>query len=158
MVTKEITIKYCEYNSINELQESDKELLNRAITATDRSYAPYSKFHVGAAVRLENGIILTGSNQENAAYTNGTCAERSVIFYAHAQYPNVAIESIAVVAKYNGELTENPTYPCGACRQALCESQIRGNKKIRVIIGSSTKIQIMNSIEDLLPFTFDNLY
>jgi Cytidine deaminase len=157
MKEKFISIKYYEYNSIEELNEKDKILLIRAIEATNGSYAPYSKFNVGAAVRLENGEIISASNQENAAYPSGLCAERTTIFYANSKFPNSAIISMAVVAKTNGELTKEPTYPCGACRQVLEESQTRGGKPIRIIIGSGEKIQIIESVKDLLPFAFNNL-
>lgn len=154
---KHVEITYSEYASMEELAVEDRNLLEQAIKACDSSYAPYSHFNVGAAVLLENGEILSASNQENSAYPSGLCAERSTVFYTHSKYPEIPIKALAVAAKHNGVLTENPTYPCGACRQVLYESQVRGKKKIRVIIGSATKIQVINSIDDLLPFAFDNL-
>lgn len=157
MEEKEIRIRYKEFNSIGELDIPDKELLQRAIDATEGAYAPYSNFHVGAAVKMDNGAVFAASNQENAAYPSGLCAERSTVFYAHSKYPDAAIVALAVVAKANGELTPLPTYPCGACRQVLYESQMRGGKPIKIIIGSAGKIQIIESVNDLLPFAFDNL-
>ena len=115
MEKKCINISYTEYDSIDELGTSDKLLLEHAIAAADTSYAPYSSFNVGAAVQLSNGEIVSGSNQENAAYPSGLCAERTAIFYAHAKYPDAAVKAIAWVAKQNGHLTESITYPCGAC-------------------------------------------
>jgi cytidine deaminase len=157
MHQKSITISYEEYYSNEGLSISDKELLDRAIEATRCSYAPYSKFNVGAAVRLDNGEIIAAGNQENAAYPSGLCAERVAIFYAHSKFPGASIESLAVTASVNGNLCESPTYPCGACRQVLAESELRAGKPIRVIIGSEKVTQVVKEIGSLLPFVFDNL-
>ncbi|MEG2849868.1 MAG: cytidine deaminase [Bacteroidales bacterium] len=157
MKDKLITIKYKELASVNELSKEEQILFEKAIEATCGAYAPYSLFNVGAAVQLDNGEIISAANQENAAYPSGLCAERSTIFYAHSKYPNVPIVAIAIVAKVNGKLTATPTYPCGACRQVLSESQTRGKKPIKIIIGSAGKIEIIDSVNDLLPFAFDNL-
>lgn len=157
MKDKIIKIIYKELESANELAPEDKELFDAAVKAADGSYAPYSGFNVGAAVRMENGEIIRAANQENAAYPSGLCAERSTIFYAHSKYPDTPIVAMAVVAKVKGELTATPTYPCGACRQVLNESQTRGKKPIKIIIGSAGKIEIIESVNDLLPFAFDNL-
>lgn len=152
-----INIKYEEYDSPKRLTPSERRLLERAIEAIAGSYAPYSRFNVGAAVEMENGEIISSANQENAAYPSGICAERSALFYAHSKFPDSAIVAIAVVAAVNGKLTETPTYPCGACRQVMYESQQRGRKKIKVIIGSATRIEVIDSVNGLLPFAFDNL-
>ena len=157
MEKKCINISYTEYASINELGTSDQQLLKTAIAAADSAYAPYSSFNVGAAVKLSNGEIVAGSNQENAAYPSGLCAERTTIFYAHAKFPEASVETIALAAKQNGVLTEKFTYPCGACRQVLHESQLRSGAPIRVIVGSATKVIVLESVNDLLPFAFDNL-
>lgn len=157
MEKKCINISYTEYASIDELGTSDKLLLENAIAAADAAYAPYSSFHVGAAVQLSNGEIVSGSNQENAAYPSGLCAERTTLFYAHAKYPDAAVKSIALAAKQNGALTDRFTYPCGACRQVLHESQMRSGAPIRIIVGSATKVLVLDSVNDLLPFAFDNL-
>lgn len=154
---RNFTIKYKEFASSSLLQPEEKRLLDAAIEAADGSYAPYSHFNVGAAVEMENGEIISSANQENAAYPSGLCAERSALFYAHSKYPDKAIVAIAVAAKCNGKVTERPTYPCGACRQVLQESQQRGGKKIKIIIGSATKVQVIDSVSQLLPFAFDNL-
>lgn len=152
-----INIKYEEYDSPQRLTLSERRLLERAVEAVAGSYAPYSRFNVGAAVEMENGEIISSANQENAAYPSGICAERSALFYAHSKFPDSAIVAIAVVAAVDGKLTESPTYPCGACRQVMYESQQRGGKKIKVIIGSATRIQVIDSVNGLLPFAFDNL-
>ncbi len=157
MKDKLITIKYKEFLSADELSAEDKELFEAAVKAAEGSYAPYSGFNVGAAVRLENGCIISAANQENAAYPSGLCAERSALFYAHSKYPRVPVVSIAIAAKTEGILTATPTYPCGACRQVMNESQARGKKSIKVIIGSASKIEVIESITGLLPFAFDNL-
>jgi len=157
MNRKSITISYSEYNSNNELPTKDKELLDVAIEATKNSYAPYSRFNVGAAVRLANGEIISASNQENAAYPSGLCAERVAIFYANSRFPDVKVEALAVTAAVNGNICENPTYPCGACRQVLAETELRSGNKIRIIIGGEKITQVIDSVDGLLPFVFDNL-
>lgn len=157
MAKKNITINYAEYSSICELEQPLKELLERAIEATAGSYAPYSCFNVGAAVLMTNGEIISAANQENAAYPSGLCAERTAVFYAHAKYPQENITAIAVAAKANGTLTPRLTYPCGACRQVLWESQTRNGAPLKVVVGSSTRVQVFDSVGDLLPFAFDNI-
>lgn len=157
MNRKSITISFSEYNSKNELPAKDKELLDVAIEATRNSYAPYSRFNVGAAVRLANGEIISASNQENAAYPSGLCAERVAIFYANSRFPDVKVEALAVTASVNGDICDNPTYPCGACRQVLAETEQRSGNNIRIIIGGEKITQVIDSVEGLLPFVFDNL-
>jgi len=125
MCQKSISISYNEYFRNEGLDLKDKELLDRAKMASEGAYAPYSNFNVGAAVRLSNGEIIAASNQENAAYPSGLCAERVAIFYAHAKFPDASVESIAVTASVGGHICETPTYPCGACRQVLAESEMR---------------------------------
>jgi len=157
MNQKSISISYKEYTSNEGLDSRDMELLERAQLAAGGSYAPYSNFNVGAAVRLSNGEIVAASNQENAAYPSGLCAERVAIFYAHARFPEASVEAIAVTASVDGHICETPTYPCGACRQVLAESEMRAGRPIKVIIGGEKFTQVMESIRSLLPFTFDNL-
>lgn len=157
MCQKSISISYKEYFRNEGLELNDKELLDRAKKASEGAYAPYSNFNVGAAVRLSNGEIIAASNQENAAYPSGLCAERVAIFYAHAKFPDASVESIAVTASVGGHICETPTYPCGACRQVLAESEMRSGSPIRVIVGGEKFTQVMDSISALLPFTFDNL-
>ena len=124
--------------------------------ATEGSYSPYSGFSVGAAVRMANGEIISAANQENAAYPSGMCAERSALFYAHSKYPSVPVTALAVVARHNGEITPQLTYPCGACRQVLSETQSRSGNPVKIIVGSAYEILLLDSVESLLPFAFDN--
>ena len=121
MTSKEIKIAYQEYDSIEQLSSMDRELAEAAIQATEGSYAPYSKFNVGAAVRLDSGLIVKGANQENAAYPSGLCAERTALFYASAARPDKVMTAIAIAASQNGVLCDSPATPCGACRQVLSE-------------------------------------
>ena len=135
------TIQVCQ---LNELTPEEQHLLQLAIEATDRSYAPYSEFCVGAAVRLGNGIELSGCNQENAAYPSGLCAERTALFYAGAQYPDVPVRMLAIAARgTDGELTEEPTGPCGACRQVIIESETRDQTRTDMIIDYHGKQYII---------------
>jgi len=157
MNRKSITISYSEYNSNNELPTKDKELLDIAIEATKNSYAPYSRFNVGAAVRLANGEIISASNQENAAYPSGLCAERVAIFSASAQYPGETIECIAITINTDDKKVTSPVPPCGACRQVIAEYEHKQGKKIRVIFAGETgHIVQMEGIESLLPMTFNS--
>jgi len=150
-----INIKIEEYNSPAELGEADRELLNLAIKTTESSYSPYSSFRVGAAVRLSNGELLSASNQENAAYPSGLCAERVVLFYAQSKYPDVGAEAIAVYAKSDDFRLDKPVTPCGACRQVIAEHENRHGKKVRVIMGGSNgSVQVTEGIESLLPLMF----
>lgn len=154
MEQKQITIEYQEWCSIEELNDSDKMLAEMAIHATTSSWAPYSKFNVGAAVLMGNGEIVTGSNQENVASPSGLCAERVAIFAAHHKFPQERIDTIAIAAKEDGKLTPFFVYPCSACVQVMAQSQIRGGKPIRIIVVSATKIQIIPSVSHLAPFSF----
>ena len=151
----EIRINVREYEGMQELAANDCALLQKANDTTQTSYAPYSNFNVGAAILLENGEIIKGSNQENAAYPSGLCAERTAMFYANARYPGIPIVAIAVTSSINGMLNATPAYPCGGCRQALLENEQRFGKPIRVIMGSAKRIQVVDSIKDLLPLSFD---
>jgi cytidine deaminase len=131
-------------------------LVDAAREATLRSYAPYSGFSVGAAVRLSNGKLLTGNNQENAAYPSGLCAERTTLFWANAQYPDAAVESLAIAARNaDGELPV-PIPPCGACRQVILEVENRFNRSIRIILyGAKECYVIEDGIKALLPLCFN---
>ncbi|MDR1347440.1 MAG: cytidine deaminase [Prevotellaceae bacterium] len=151
----EINIKAKHYGSISELDETERRLLEAANEATKASYAPYSKFNVGSAVLLENGEIITGSNQENNAYPSGLCAERVAVFYANAKYPNVAIKAIAISSAVDNKINDSTVYPCGACRQVLVESENRQNVKIKLIMGSAKSVIVVDSVSLMLPFTFD---
>ena len=143
-----------EYDQLDELSEEQVILVNSAIKAARDAYAPYSEYHVGAALRLDNGEIIIGSNQENAAYPSGLCAERVAVFYAGARHPDVAVQSIAIAAIREGILQEGPVAPCGACRQVLYEKESQGEVPMELILYGSKKIQILNKVTDLLPLPF----
>lgn len=155
MIKKELKIAFTEYNSEEELIKEEQELLKMAREASKSAYAPYSNFNVGAALLLENGVIVTGNNQENVASPSGLCAERVAIYAAGAKYPNVAITTIAITCNTKRFQMNEPISPCGACRQAMSEYETRHKNKIRTILAGETgKILVMDSIADLLPFVF----
>jgi len=140
----------------DELIEADQHLVDAAKEATFRSYAPYSHFKVGAAAKLANGEVVCGSNQENAAYPSGTCAERTTLFYANSTYPDVAVEAIAIAARNAlDEFTPQATAPCGACRQVMLETERRGKKPLRTLLYGAEGILEIACVEDLLPLSFD---
>ncbi len=139
--------------AVDELSPLEVELMSRAVAAARDAYAPYSRFQVGAAVMLTNGRIITGNNQENAAYPSGMCAERVAVFNAASQYPNVSVREIALVAMKNGTVADRIT-PCGACRQVLLEMEQRGNTPIRLMMCGKEKVQVVLSAADLLPLSF----
>ena len=135
-----------------QLPAEDLKLLKEAEKISGDAYAPYSQFKVGAAILLDNGKIISGNNQENAAYPSGLCAERAAIFYAMSQNKEAVIKSIAISCKSN---SKNPVTPCGACRQVIAEYEQRQGKKIRLIMGvPGAKIYVAQGIESLLPFMF----
>ena len=143
------------YDNANELDEQDAELLQYAHRAAQNAYAPYSRFHVGAAVRLANGKIVSGNNIENAAYPSGLCAERVTLFSAQAQYPGVAIEAIAVTAHSEKTLVDEPIAPCGACRQVMVEVEKVSQRKLRILCqGETGPVMAFDGIETLMPFVF----
>lgn len=150
-----LTFEIEAYQSKDELHADDRELLKQAAMAAKQAYAPYSLFKVGAAVRLKSGKIVTGNNQENAAYPSGLCAERVALFFASANYPDDAVEAIAVTALSDNFTINEPVTPCGACRQVMVEAEKLHNRKIKVIMqGENGNIFISNSIENLLPVSF----
>lgn len=158
MITeKKIEINYCEYSSLEELPAEDRQLAEEAIEAMNGSYAPYSHFHVGAAVRLTNGLIVRGANQENAAFPSGICAERTALFAAGAQYPQENVVSLAVVGGLNGNLPALPAAPCGACRQVMIQYQVKAGQPMSILLIGSKAIWKFNSVESILPFVFDNI-
>ncbi|SHF74009.1 cytidine deaminase [Mariniphaga anaerophila] len=154
MRTKELRIFVYEYSSVSELPEADQKLVLAAREASDRAYAPYSRFNVGAALLLENGEVVTGNNQENAAFPSGLCAERVALFYAQATFPDVAVKAIAVTAYGDRGLVDDSVKPCGSCRQSMVETEIRQKHSIRIILDGKKKIQIFDGIDNLLPFAF----
>jgi len=157
MTNKEIKIAYLEYGSIDELEAADRELAQAAIEATALSYAPYSNFNVGAAVRFEDGEIIKGANQENAAYPSGLCAERTALFYASASRPDKAMTAIAIAAGQNGELCSAPATPCGACRQVMAQYQSKSKRPMSVLLVGAGQIWKFDKVDDLLPLIFDSI-
>lgn len=147
------------YDSFKALKESDRTLLEKSMEARGNAYAPYSNFQVGAALELENGEIVIGSNQENASYPSGLCAERVAVFYAGAKFPNIAIKTLAIsVQSKNSEVLE-PAAPCGNCRQSLFEYEHRQKSPIRILMmGAQGKVVECPSIAAILPLGFDNSY
>ena len=141
--------------SPDELSAEEQQLVEAAKKATTRSYAPYSHFHVGAAALLANGEIISGTNQENAAYPSGICAERTPLFYANSQHPQQAVKALAIAARTSeGHWTETPISPCGACRQVMPETENRFGKPMKVLLCSAQEVFVIESAKDLLPVSF----
>ena len=157
MTNKEIKIAYQEFESLSELEPKDRELAQASIDATAQAYAPYSKFNVGAAVLFEDGVIVKGANQENAAYPSGLCAERTALFYASASRPDKAMTAIAIAAGQNGQLLEMPATPCGACRQVMAQYQLKRGLPMKVLLVAAHKRWKFEKIDDLLPLIFDSI-
>ncbi len=151
----EIKTTIFQYDSLDEFDEITKKLIQTAKEAVKNAYAPYSKFSVGAAVLLENGEIITGTNQENAAYPSGLCAERVAMFYANSKYPNVPVISLAVSTFVNGNYSTIPSPPCGSCRQVLLETETRFKTPIKIIMAADKKYSVVENAKSLLPLNFD---
>ncbi|MFH2144080.1 MAG: cytidine deaminase [Bacteroidota bacterium] len=158
MSKKEIHTTVFEFTDTKNLLPKEKELVDSAIQIAGNAYAIYSDFYVGAAVLLDNGTIIKGNNQENAAYPSGLCAERVALFYANANYPDRKVVAIAISAFRNKLMLENPVPPCGSCRQALLETALRFNNSIKVILIGKKKIQVINDCRELLPLHFDQRF
>jgi len=154
MAKEKHTFEYESYTELTDLSAEDQKLIKNAIEAAKKAYAPYSLFSVGAAVLLENNEIVTGNNQENAAYPSGLCAERVALFYANANYPEQSVKSIAVVAMKNGELVKTMASPCGSCRQVILETETRFKQPIKIIMGSQSGYWIVKNAKELLPLSF----
>ena len=155
MITKTINLNYTEYASLLELPNSDRLLVEQAKQSAKNAYAPYSKFKVGAAVLLKNGEVITGNNQENAAYPSGLCAERVAVFYAMANHSKEKIEAIAIVAFSEDSVLKTPPFPCGSCRQVLAEYEYRQKEPIRFIFhAQSGKTIVIEGVDNILPFPF----
>ncbi|MDR1225977.1 MAG: cytidine deaminase [Prevotellaceae bacterium] len=155
MKVKEVKIEVAEYASVAELGAEDAMLVQRAKEMANNAYAPYSKFQVGAAVLLANGEVVTGANQENAAYPSGLCAERTALFYAGAKYPDVAVKTIAIAAQTDHKYCDQAVYPCGSCRQVMLETEKRGQQPIKVIMVGERAIEVVKDAASLLPLHFD---
>lgn len=147
----EIQMQFC---SMEELSVDECELVEAAIKATDNSYAKYSHFHVGAALRLADGSIVIGANQENAAFPSGLCAERSAIFAAQSQKPHEAITMLAIAARNSNGLMPDPISPCGACRQVMLEMEDRYQRPLEVLLYGTRGIYRVQSVKDLMPLIF----
>ena len=147
------------FDDLGQLTEDVQELMAHADAAREKSYSPYSKFRVGAAILLENGEIITGSNQENASYPAGLCAERTAIFYAGAQYPGVRMLKMALSSRSDLRAVDIPTPPCGSCRQAIAEYEVKQREPIEIyFMGEKGEFVRAASISDLLPLVFDNSF
>ena len=157
MTNKEIKIAYIEYESLDQLDADDRKTADAAVEAISLSYAPYSRFNVGAAVMFEDGEIVKGANQENAAYPSGLCAERTALFYASASRPDKAMKILAIAAGQEGKLCDSPATPCGACRQVMAQYQTKGGVPMKVILVGSEKIWVFDKVDDLLPLIFDSI-
>ena len=148
-------MSYQVFESINELEETDAGLLKKAIDISAKAYAPYSHFHVGAVARLTSGEFIHGTNQENASFPVGICAERVLLASASTMYPDLPIESIAISYQSDGSKSDHPIAPCGMCRQALSEFEGRMNQPIRLILGGMEgPVYVIPSVSALLPFSF----
>ena len=158
MEDRSFEIKYC-HCKYDELDQTARKLINTAKEATNGSYSPYSGFSVGAAVLLQDGTVVTGSNQENASYPSGLCAERVALFSAGSAFPDKAVTAIAIAARTKGSFTNIPVTPCGACRQVIAEVASRYGCRIRIILfGTDYCLDFTDGATDLLPFSFGAEY
>ncbi len=145
------------YTDINEVSKDIQALMQAAIEARENAYAPYSKFNVGAAILLDNGEIVIGNNQENACFPSGLCAERTAIYYAGAKFPKAKMLTMAITASSQNQLTDKPIPPCGACRQAIAEYEIKQDFPIEIyFMGAQGKVVKSHSLANLLPLLFES--
>lgn len=154
MIRKELKIVYTQFQGVEELSASLADLVEAARRIAEQAYSPYSGFSVGAAVLLADGTVITGNNQENAAYPSGLCAERTALFYANAQYPGTPVTAMAISATHEGERVGEPIKPCGSCRQVILETEIRFHQPITLVLDGRKRIFLFEGIDDLLPFSF----
>ncbi|GAA3727062.1 cytidine deaminase [Flavobacterium ginsengisoli] len=154
-----ITTSFTIFDNLNELPTEIQDLMNQAVEIRKKAYAPYSKFRVGAALLLDNGKIILGSNQENAAYPSGLCAERTAIFYAGSAYPEAKILKMAITAASDTNQTTAPIPPCGSCRQSIAEYEIKQDTPIEIyFMGEIGEIYKSSSLKNLLPLMFDKKF
>jgi len=146
-----ISMEFC---PLEELSSDDQRLVQKAVDATNHSYAPYSGFHVGAALRLGNGLEVTGANQENAAFPSGLCAERTAIFAAQAQHPDQPVVALAIAARNQNGMLKDPVTPCGACRQVMIEVEDRYRQPMRILLYGTNGVYVVSSAKDLMPLSF----
>ena len=156
MTDRKLILSYKEY-TFDELSGEDRQLVEAAVGAMRNAYSPYSNFKVGAAVRLSDGSIVIGSNQENAAYPSGLCAERTAMFAASAQHPELDIRSLAVAGGLDGQLEEVPASPCGACRQVMAQYQRKAGAPLSVLVTGADKVWKFERVDDILPFIFESI-
>ncbi len=154
MQPREIRIPYDEFSSTENLGTGIRELIEKAGKSADLAYAPYSGFHVGVAIELTDGQVFTSNNQENSAYPSGLCAERVGLFYVQANYPDIPIRRMILVAKQNSHLTEEPVYPCGACRQVMVQSLERQESPFEIWMAGKNRILRVDTPDHLLPLKF----
>ena len=157
---KDIELNFrMQFCQLEELADDDRQLVEKAIGATQNSYAPYSNFHVGACLRLADGREVIGANQENAAFPSGLCAERSAVFAAQSMFPEEAITALAIAARNENGLTAQPVSPCGACRQVILEMEDRYKQDVRILLYGTEGVLVSKGISPLLPLRFvdDNL-
>jgi cytidine deaminase len=154
-----ITTKFDVFETIQELPTDIQNLMHEAVAIRKTAYAPYSHFKVGTAILLDNGEIILGSNQENAAYPSGLCAERVAVFYAGTKYPEAKILKMAISAASDNTTTSAPIPPCGACRQSIAEYEIKQNTHIEIyFMGEIGSIYKSDSLKNLLPLLFDKKF
>ena len=159
MKKRKISFELSVFESFGELSEEGRKLMRAAIEARKNAYAPYSNFYVGAAVLLENGEVVIGSNQENASYPSGLCAERVAVFQAGAKYPEVVIKSVAISASSKKSTLTEPAAPCGNCRQSISEYEVRQGSPIELLLmGETGEVLQCSSISDILPLSFNSSY
>lgn len=152
-----ITSEFEVFDSLQELPDTVQNLMKEAFDAREKAYAPYSRFKVGAAVLLDNKEMVSGSNQENASYPSGLCAERTAVFHAGAKFPESRMEILAISAKSMDHSLGEPVPPCGACRQVLVEYEVKQDSPLEVyFMGETGKVMRAKSVKDLLPLIFDN--
>jgi len=155
----QLVTDYILFDSIYELDTEVQKLMNSAIEVRKQAYAPYSNFNVGAAILLDNDEVVIGSNQENAAYPSGMCAERVAIYSAGSNYPKASILKLVISASSTLKKVEKPVAPCGACRQAISEYEVNQNTPIEIFfMGEDGPIIKVNSLKDLLPLSFDKSF
>ncbi len=155
MKKKILTTEILIYENSENFTKAEIALIGKAKEAVKRAYAPYSQFFVGASVLLKNGEIISGNNQENAAYPSGLCAERVALFYANSLYPDVAVEALAVTVFTKNDFLETPAPPCGACRQVMLETEIRFKTPMKIFLVGKKQIYVIENAKSLLPIHFD---
>lgn len=141
---------------LDELHDGDRALVEEALKATARSYAPYSHFNVGAALRLEDGTLVVGANQENAAFPVTICAERTALFAAHVNHPNTPVVSLAIAARdASGNVVADPVTPCGSCRQVMLETEMRFKRPIHLLLYGTKGVYVIDGVKNIMPLSFE---